>query len=172
MAESQTSEIWRVQIWDVLFMRRAEDMQAGRGDIVSPTWKNVGGRVPPPPPPDVRPCRQDVGRSPPERRLSVDRFTNYRPQTRKAPAPISTGFCTIPVCLLTGAGRFLITRFRRAPPEPRPKCDRANFKQKIRSTPWRIPNSATFGRSTISAGDRWILWRRHNSLSGRDEFHW
>ena len=61
-----------------------------------------------------------------------------------------------PVSLLTGAGRFLITSFRRAPPEPRPKCDRVHFKQKIRSTPWWIWNSATFGRSTISAGDRWI----------------
>ena len=69
---------------------------------------------------------------------------------------ISTGLCTTPVSLLTGAGRFLITSFRRAPPEPRPKCDRVHFKQKICSTPWRIWNSATFGRSTISAGDRWI----------------
>ena len=31
----------------------------GTFDIVSPTWKNVGGgggRVPPSPPPDLRPC--------------------------------------------------------------------------------------------------------------------
>ena len=70
--------------------------------------------------------------------------------------PISTGLCTTPVSLLTGAGRFLITSFRRAPPEPRPKCDRVHFKQNICSTPWRIWNLAMFGRSTISAGDRWI----------------
>ena len=89
----------------------------------------------------------DVGWSPPERGPGVNRFTNYR---------LKLGRCPTPVSLLTGAGRFLITSFRRAPPEPRPKCDRVHFKQKIRLTPWRIWNSPTFGRSTISAGDRWI----------------
>ena len=131
MAESQTSEIWRVQILDVLFMRGAD----------------VGGR------------QQDVGRSPPERCPGVGRASTdllITDQNSEGARPISTGLRTTPVSLLTGAGRFLITSFRRAPPEPRPKCDRAHFKQKIRSTPWRIWNSATFGRSTISAGDRWI----------------
>ena len=103
-------------------------------------------------------ARQDVGRSPPGCQAGVDRFTNYRPKLGKAPAPISTGLRTTPISLLTGtgAGRFLITSFRRAPPEPRPKCERVHFKQKIRSTPWQIWYSATFGRSTILAGERWI----------------
>ena len=56
-------------------------------------------------------------------------------ETRKAPAPISTGLRTTPVSLLTGAVRFLITSFRRAPPEPRPKCDRVHFRQKYARVP-------------------------------------
>ena len=112
--------------------------------------------------------RRTPGRTSGGARPSVARVSGGRQlptETRKAPALISTGLRTTPVSLLTGAGRFLITSFRRAPPEPRPKCDRVHFKQKIRSTPWRIWNSATFGRSTISAGDRWIkLWRRQATL--------
>ena len=77
-------------------------------------------------------------------------------ETRKAPTPISTGLRTTPISLLTGAGRFLITSFRRAPPEPRPKCDRVHFYPKKCLTPWQIWYSPTFGRSTISAGDHWI----------------
>ena len=101
-------------------------------------------------------ARQDVGRS--VARVSGGRRQIYQlpTETRKALAPISTGLRSTPVSSLTGAGRFLITSFRSAPPEPRPKCDRVHFKQKIRSTPWRIRNSATFGLFTISAGDRWI----------------
>ena len=107
--------------------------------------------------------RRTPGRTSGGARMNVARVSGGRRQiyylpteTRKAPAPISTGLRTTPVSLLTGAGRILITSFRRAPPEPRPKCDRVHFKQKLRSTPWRIWNSATFGRCTISAGDRWI----------------
>ena len=107
--------------------------------------------------------RRTPGRTSGGARPSVARVSGGRRQiyslpteTRKAPAPISTGLRMTPVSLLTAVGRFLITSFRRAPPEPRPKCDRVHFKQKIRPTPWRIWNSATFGRSTISAGDRWI----------------
>ena len=96
----------------------------------------------------------DVGRSPPERRPTTDLLITDR--NSEGAAPISTGLRTTPVSLLTGTGRFLITSFRRAPPEPRPKYDRVHFTQKIRSSPWRILNSATFGRSTISAGDHWI----------------
>ena len=72
------------------------------------------------------------------RRRTPDRTSGRaRPsvETRKAPAPISTGFRTTPVSLLTGAVRFLITSFRRAPPEPRPKCDRVHFKQKYARVP-------------------------------------
>ena len=61
-----------------------------------------------------------------------------RPKLGRRPPLYRPGLRTTPVSLLTGAGRFLITSFRRAPPEPRPKCDRVHFKQKIRSTPWRI----------------------------------
>ena len=96
--------------------------------------------------------RRTLGRTSGGARPSVARVSGGRRQiyqlptkTRKAPAPISTGLRTTPVRLLTGAGRFLITSFQRALPEPRPKCDRVHFKQKIRSTPWRIWNSATFG---------------------------
>ena len=53
---------------------------------------------------------------------------------------------------------------QRAPPEPRPKCDRVDFWRNIRSTPWRIWISATFWRSTNSARDRCMdMWRRHKA---------
>ena len=88
--------------------------------------------------------RRTPGRTSGGARMNVARVSGGRRQiyylpteTRKAPAPISTGLRTTPVSLLTGAGRILITSFRRAPPEPRPKCDRVHFKQKLRSTPWR-----------------------------------
>ena len=126
MAESQTSEIWRVQILDVLFMRVAD----------------VGGR--------------QAGRRAESARASPGLLITDR--NSEGARPISTGLRTTPVSLLTGAGRFLITSFRRAPPEPSPKYDMQGTFQakKIRSTPWRIWNSATFGRSTISAGDSWV----------------
>ena len=65
---------------------------------------------------------------------------------------MSSGLRPTPVCLLTGAWWLVHS----APPEPRPKCDRVHFKQKIRSTPCRVWNPATFGRSTNLAGNRWI----------------
>ena len=46
------------------------------------------------------------------------------PPPRRPPLYRPSGLRTTPVSLLTGARRFLITSFRRAPPEPRPKCDR------------------------------------------------
>ena len=60
MAESQTSEIWRVQILDVLFMRGADvgGRQAGR--------------------------RAEPARASPGCQAGVDRFTNYRPNSEGA----------------------------------------------------------------------------------------
>ena len=130
-------------------------------------------------------CRRMPGRTSGGARPSVDRVSGGRRQiyllpteTRKAPAPISTGLRTTPVSLMPGAGRFLITSFRRTPPEPRLKCDRVHFKQKICSTPWRIWNLATFGRSTISARDRWIcdvgimpFWFSADNMSDLHQIH-
>ena len=91
MAESQTSEIWRVQILGVLFMRGA-----------------------------------DVGRSPPERRPGVDRFTNYRPKLGRRPPLYRPGFARLPLVYWRAPGDFWSLVFRRATPEPRPKCDRVH----------------------------------------------
>ena len=105
----------------------------------------------------IRGRRQDVGRSLPKcppgvgrastDLLIIDRnLDGARPYVERA-SPDSR-HARIPVSLLTGAGRFV----QRAPPT----CARVDFKRKIRSTPWRIWNSAIFGRSTNSAGDRWM----------------
>ena len=106
-------------------------------------------------------ARQDVGRSPPERRPGVVRASTDLLLTDRnsegAHAPLyRPGFSRLPLVYWRAPGDFWSLVFERAPPEPRPKCDRVHFKQKICSTPWRIWNSATFGRSTITAGDRWI----------------
>ena len=130
MAEFQTSEIWRVQILDVLFMRGA-----------------------------------DVGRSPRERRPGVGRVsTDWLITDRNSEGArpyIDRAFHSNPVSLLTGAGRFLITSFRRAPPEPRPKCDRVHFKPK-----YTLDSLANlkFGavRAIYNFGRRSLdMWRKH-----------
>ena len=105
---------------------------------------------------DVGGRRAEPARASPGCRAGVNRFTNYRPKLGRRPPLYRPSFARLPLVYWRVARRFLITSFRRAPPEPCPKCDRVHFKQKICSTPWRIWNSATFGRSTISAGDRWI----------------
>ena len=111
------------------------------------TSTHIGGR------------RQAVVRTLPGCWSSVGRMLGEHPQTYwlltesgKAPTHMSSELRPTPVSVLTGAERLV----QRAPPEFRPKCDRVDFKHKIRSTPGRMWNSATFGRSTNSAGDRWI----------------
>ena len=89
-------------------------------------------------------CRPGVGRASADL-LIVDRISD-------GAGPYVERARLTHVSVLTGAGRLV----QRASPELHPKCDRVDFKQKIRSTPGRIWNSATFGRSTNSAGDSWI----------------
>ena len=98
--------------------------------------------TPPPPPPGYlceertsEDARQDIRWSPPERRLGVGRAStdlliNYRPKLGRRPSLYRPGFARLPFSLLTGTGRFLITSFRRAQPEPRPKCDRVYISSK------------------------------------------
>ena len=88
-------------------------------------------------------------------------------ETRTGPANMSSELRPTPVSVLTGAGRLV----QRAPLELRPKCDRVDFKHKICSTPGRMWNSATFGRSTNSAGDRWICDVGINALWSARGFH-
>ena len=98
--------------------------------------------------PSVAGCRPSVGRVLGEHRQTYWLLT----ESRTAPAHMPSELRPTPVSVLTGAGRLV----QRALPELRPKCDRVDFKNKIRSTPGRMWNSATFGRFTNSAGDRWI----------------
>ena len=112
------------------------------------------------------PDRTSGGARPSVARVSGGRWQIYSlpTETRKAPAPISPGLRTTPVSLLTGAGRFLITSFRRAPPEPRPKCDRVHFKQK--NTLDSLAN-LKFGdvRAIYNFGRRSLdMWRRHSNM--------
>ena len=107
------------------------------------TSMHIGGR------------RQDVGRSLPGCRPRVGRASTALliiARNSTALAHMSSELLPTPVSVLTGTGRLV----QRGPSELRPKCDRVDFKRKIRSTPWRMWNTATFGRSTNSAGDRWI----------------
>ena len=100
MAESQTSEIWRV------------------ANIRSPIYARSGRRR------RRAGRRAEPARASPGCRAGVDRFTNYRPKLGRRPPLYRPGFARLPLVYGRGAGRFLITSFRRAPPEPRPKCDR------------------------------------------------
>ena len=61
--------------------------------------------------------RPGVGRA-----SSIDRPIDRNSDT----ANMSSGLRSTPVSVLTGAGRLV----QRAPPEPRPKCDRVDFRQK------------------------------------------
>ena len=90
----------------------------------------------------------EPARASPGCRAGVDRwFTNYRPKLGRRPPLYRPGFARLPIVYWRAPGDFWSLVFEGHRPSP---------VQNVRSTPWRIWNSATFGRSTISAGDRWI----------------
>ena len=122
MAESQTSEIWRVQLLDVLYMRAAD----------------VGGRQ--------AGCRAEPARASPGCRAGVDRFTNYRPKLGRRPPLYRPGFARFPLVYWPAPGDFWSLVFEGHRPSP---------VQMWQGT-FQANNPVTFGRSTISAGDRWI----------------
>ena len=101
-------------------------------------------------------ARQDVGRSPPERRPVVDRFTNYRPKLGRRPPLYRPSFARLPLVYWRAPGDFWSLVFEGHRPSPVQNVTGYISSKKNNSTPWRIWHSATFGRSTISAGDRWI----------------
>ena len=100
--------------------------------------------------------RVEPARASPGCRAGVDRFNNYRPKLGRRPPVYRPGFARLPLDYRRAPGDFWSLVFEGQRPSPVQNVTGYISSKKIRSIPWRIWNSATFERSTISAGDRWI----------------